>query len=104
MPLVVSHPFEHSRPALTSVSRNTRQPATMAGSGVSATDGSSERQTPATTASNGVRKVWRRLLREGHQVARCTVERRMRALGLHGATIIRMPAVNTPVSASPPTW
>lgn len=33
----------------------------------------------------GVRKVWRQLLREGHQVARCTVERRMRALGLHGA-------------------
>lgn len=33
----------------------------------------------------GVRKVWRQLLREGHQVARCTVERRMRTLGLHGA-------------------
>jgi putative transposase len=30
----------------------------------------------------GARKVWRQLLREGHQVARCTVERRMRALGL----------------------
>ncbi|MFG1682906.1 IS3 family transposase [Nonomuraea sp. NPDC049269] len=33
----------------------------------------------------GTRKVWRQLLREGHQVARCTVERRMRALGLQGA-------------------
>jgi putative transposase len=33
----------------------------------------------------GARKVWRQLLREGHQVARCTVERRMRALGLQGA-------------------
>ena len=32
----------------------------------------------------GVRKTWRQLLREGHQVARCTVERRMRALGLEG--------------------
>jgi len=32
----------------------------------------------------GVRKVWRQLVREGHQVARCTVERRMRALGLEG--------------------
>jgi putative transposase len=33
----------------------------------------------------GVRKVWHQLLREGRPVARCTVERRMRALGLHGA-------------------
>jgi putative transposase len=32
----------------------------------------------------GVRKMWRQLLRESHQVARCTVERRMRALGLEG--------------------
>ena len=33
----------------------------------------------------GARKLWRQLLREGHQVAGCTVERRMRALGLQGA-------------------
>lgn len=33
----------------------------------------------------GARKIWRQLQREGHQAARCTVERRMRALGLHGA-------------------
>ncbi|MEV4001930.1 IS3 family transposase [Actinomadura sp. NPDC049753] len=33
----------------------------------------------------GARKVWRQLQREGHQVARCTVERLMRELGLHGA-------------------
>ncbi|MEV0597668.1 IS3 family transposase [Nonomuraea cavernae] len=33
----------------------------------------------------GARKVWQQLLREGHRVARCTVERRMRALGLQGA-------------------
>ncbi|GAA3529905.1 hypothetical protein GCM10022419_006070 [Nonomuraea rosea] len=33
----------------------------------------------------GARKIWQQLLREGHQVARCTVERRMRALGLQGA-------------------
>jgi putative transposase len=32
----------------------------------------------------GACKVWRQLQREGHQVARCAVERRMRALGLHG--------------------
>ncbi|PZG28665.1 IS3 family transposase [Spongiactinospora gelatinilytica] len=33
----------------------------------------------------GARKVWQQLQREGHRVARCTVERRMRALGLQGA-------------------
>jgi len=33
----------------------------------------------------GVRKVWRALLREGIRVARCTVERLMRAMGLQGA-------------------
>ncbi|MFC7585690.1 IS3 family transposase [Nonomuraea antimicrobica] len=33
----------------------------------------------------GARKVWQQLLREGHRVARCTVERRMRTLGLQGA-------------------
>jgi transposase InsO family protein len=32
----------------------------------------------------GVRKLWRQLLREGVQVARCTVERLMRELGLKG--------------------
>ncbi len=34
----------------------------------------------------GARKVWRQLRREGVEVARCTVERLMRALGLQGAT------------------
>jgi len=33
----------------------------------------------------GPRKVWRQLRREGHIVARCTVERLMRAMGLSGA-------------------
>jgi transposase InsO family protein len=32
----------------------------------------------------GARKVWRRLGRDGIGVARCTVERLMRSLGLHG--------------------
>jgi len=31
-----------------------------------------------------VRKVWRQLKREGFDVARCTVERLMRSLGLEG--------------------
>jgi len=33
----------------------------------------------------GPRKVWKQLQREGHDVARCTVERLMRAMGLSGA-------------------
>jgi transposase InsO family protein len=33
----------------------------------------------------GVRKVWRQLKREGGSVARCTVERLMREMGLRGA-------------------
>jgi transposase InsO family protein len=33
----------------------------------------------------GVRKVWKQLLREGLVVARCTVARLMRRLGLAGA-------------------
>ncbi len=32
----------------------------------------------------GARKVWRQLLREGVEVARCTVERLMKELGLQG--------------------
>ena len=34
----------------------------------------------------GARKVWRQLAREGFEVARCTVERLMRASGLQGVT------------------
>ena len=33
----------------------------------------------------GARKVWWQLRREGFEVARCTVERLMRAMGLRGA-------------------
>ena len=32
----------------------------------------------------GVRKVWRQLRREGEDIARCTVERLMRSMGLQG--------------------
>lgn len=34
----------------------------------------------------GVRKVWKQLLREGFSVAKCTVRRLMRQMGLRGAT------------------
>jgi len=49
----------------------------------------------------GVRKVWLQLKREGVEVARCTVARLMRAMGLHG--VIRGKPVRTTISdkASP---
>jgi hypothetical protein len=64
----------------------------------------------------GVRKVWRQLGREGIVVARCTVARLMRTMGLQGAvrgkkvrTTIQDPAaarpldrVNRPVQGPPP--
>jgi transposase InsO family protein len=45
----------------------------------------------------GARKVWRQLNREGIQVARCTVERLMRAMGLEGA--VRGRKVKTTIAA-----
>jgi len=44
----------------------------------------------------GVRKVWHQLGREGNEVARCTVARLMRKLGLKG--VVRGKAVGTTVS------
>ena len=44
----------------------------------------------------GVRKVWRQLQREGFDIARCTVGRLMRAMGLQG--VIRGKPVKTTVS------
>ena len=44
----------------------------------------------------GVRKVWRQLVREGEDVARCTVARLMRGMGLHG--VIRGRRVKTTIS------
>ena len=35
----------------------------------------------------GVRKVWRQLCREGRDVARCTVARLMREMGLQGRSV-----------------
>ena len=47
----------------------------------------------------GVRKVWRQLLREGIAVARCTVARLMRTMGLQG--IVRGKRVRTTISNAP---
>jgi putative transposase len=44
----------------------------------------------------GARKVWRQLIRQGETVARCTVERLMRAMGLQG--VVRGKPVRTTVS------
>ena len=44
----------------------------------------------------GVRKVWRQLVREGEDVARCTVARLMRIMGLQG--VIRGRRVKTTIS------
>ncbi len=49
----------------------------------------------------GVRKVWRQLLREGFAVARCTVARLMRDLGLRGA-IRGKPVRTTMADKAPP--
>ena len=43
----------------------------------------------------GVRKVWRQLKREGHDLARCTVARLMRSMGLRG--VMRGKVVRTTV-------
>ena len=43
----------------------------------------------------GVRKVWKQLLREGFTVAKCTVRRLMRHMGLRGATRGKAFAVTT---------
>jgi putative transposase len=47
----------------------------------------------------GPRKVWKQLRREGHRVARCTVRRLMRAMGLAG--VVRGRAWVTTTQASP---
>ena len=44
----------------------------------------------------GVRKVWRQMVREGFAIARCTVERLMRDMGLQG--VIRGKPVRTTIS------
>ena len=49
-----------------------------------------------------VHKIWRQLRREGIEVARCTVERLMRSLGIKGA--VRGKAAKTTVSDKATPW
>jgi putative transposase len=44
----------------------------------------------------GARKIWRQMRREGREVARCTVERLMRTMGLQGA--VRGKPIKTTIS------
>jgi putative transposase len=48
----------------------------------------------------GVRKVWRQLVRDGVAVARCTVARLMRAMGLQG--VVRGKTIRTTISNAAP--
>jgi putative transposase len=48
----------------------------------------------------GPRKVWKQLRRDGHRVARCTVERLMRDMGLQGVTRGRAWVVTTHAEAA----
>ena len=48
----------------------------------------------------GPRKVWKQLRRDGHTVARCTVERLMRAMGLKGVSRGRAWVVTTRAEAA----
>jgi putative transposase len=53
----------------------------------------------------GADKVWRQLLREGTQVARCTIERLMRRMGLSGVVrgkAFKVTTVPGPEAARPP--
>ncbi len=55
----------------------------------------------------GVRKVWHQLSREGITVARCTVERLMRELGLAGGSAREVQAddhLPTRPQSGPRTW
>ncbi len=49
----------------------------------------------------GVRKVWRQMLREGFDVARCTVSRLMRGMGLSGAVRGKRIRTTVPDPAAP---
>jgi putative transposase len=49
----------------------------------------------------GTRKVWRQLVREGYDVARCTVERLMRRMGLQGVVRGRRARTTVPGKGGP---
>jgi putative transposase len=55
-----------------------------------------ERANSRFVAGLGARKMWLRLRSKGHDVARCTVERLYRQLGISGVTRAKAPRTTTP--------
>ena len=49
----------------------------------------------------GARKVWHQLRRERHNIARCTVERLMKTMGLQGVVRGKAPITTSPDTAQP---
>ena len=49
----------------------------------------------------GARKVWHQLRRSGHGIARCTVERLMKVMGLQGVVLGRKVITTNPDAAQP---
>jgi transposase InsO family protein len=52
-------------------------------------------------AATGARKVWHQLRRENKDIARCTVERLMKAIGLRGVVRGRQVITTNPDAAQP---
>ena len=55
----------------------------------------------ASRGRYGARKVWHELRREGHDIARCTVERLMKVMGLQGVVRGRAVITTNPDTAQP---
>ena len=49
----------------------------------------------------GARKIWHQLRRSGHDIARCTVERLMKVMGLQGVVRGKKVITTTPDTAQP---
>ena len=66
-----------------------------------------ERAASRFTAGLGARKMWLRLRSKGHDVARCTIERLMRQMGITGRPAAggrRARPSPTAAQPVPPTW
>lgn len=49
----------------------------------------------------GARKIWHELRRNNHDIARCTVERLMKAMGIHGVVRGQKPITTNPDTSQP---
>ena len=91
LPIAPSTYYEPRRPA-----RRSREAAGPRASGTPSFASQIRRVWEENFQVYGVRKVWRQLRREGIEVARCTVARLMRAMGLQG--VVRGKTVRTTIS------